>query len=73
MYSDRSSALALGEGLIKGIKLMYSESRLPVNSKNLISAHQHSHVLQDKIDKEVEQSRIAGPFKIHPMPNFHIS
>ena len=52
---------------------MYSGPRLPVISKNLTSAHQHPLVLQDKIDKEVEQGRIAGPFKTPPMHNFHIS
>ena len=72
-YPDRLSALALGEGLLKGFRFMYSGLRLPVISKNLTSAHQHPLVLQDKIDKKVEQGRIAGPFKTPPMHNFHIS
>ena len=74
-YPDKSFVLALGEGLIKGLRLMYSGPRLPGNSKNLTSAHQHlhKHVLQDKIDKEVELRHIAGPFKTPPMHNFHIS
>ena len=74
-YPDRLSALALGEGLLKGFRLMYSGPRLPGNSKNLTSAHQHlhKHVLQDKIDKEVELRHIAGPFKTPLMHNFHIS
>ena len=52
---------------------MYSGPRLPVISKNLTSAYRHPLVLQDKIDKEVKQGRIAGPFKTPPMHNFHIS
>ena len=52
---------------------MYSGPWLPDISKKLISAHQHPHVLQNKIDKEVEQGRIEGPFKTLPMHNFHIS
>ena len=71
-YPDKSSALALDEGLIKGFKLMHSGSRLPVNAKHLTYAYQHTHFLQDKIDKDVEQSRVAGPFN-PPMYNFHIS
>ena len=43
-YPDRSSALALGEGLLKGFKLMYLGPRLPVNSKHFTCAHQHPHV-----------------------------
>lgn len=72
-YPDRSAALALGEGLINGFKLMYSGPRQPVVTNNLISANQHPKILQEKIDNEVREGRMSGPFKNPPMQNLHIS
>lgn len=59
--------------LTKGFKLKYSGPRLPVYTKNLTSAHEQPIVLQEKIDKEVIEGRMAGPFHTPPMHNLHIS
>lgn len=71
-YPDRLAALALSEGLTKGFKLKYLGPRVPVYNKNLTSAHENPKVLQEKIDKEVSNGRIAGPFHTPSMHNLHI-
>jgi hypothetical protein len=72
-YPDNSAAITLKEGLTNGFRLQYSRPRISVFCKNLISAFEHPHVLQDKIDKEVLEGRMAGPFDYPPVHNLHVS
>lgn len=72
-YPDREAAHTLREGLVNGFKLQYEGPRFPIFSSNLVSAKQHPNVLQEKIDKEITEGRMAGPFQSPPMLNFHVS
>lgn len=69
----KSSVHALTEGLVNGFRSQYTGHRLPVFSKNLLSAVRHSDILQEKIDKEVFEGRVAGRFQFSPMHNLHTS
>lgn len=40
---------------------------------NLVSATEHTEVLQEKIHKEVLEGRMAGPFDHPPLHNLHVS
>jgi len=47
-----------------------SVSYLPTNSK---SVNANKQIVHNKIQQEIQQNRIAGPFDIPPFPDFHIS
>ena len=41
--------------------------------QKIVSAHEHLKVLQDKLNKEVNEGRMSGPFPHPPMHNLHVS
>ena len=47
--------------------------RLPVQSKNLRSVSENPDLVQEKIFKEIDLGRVAGPFDYPPMPTFRVS
>ncbi|VDH92766.1 Hypothetical predicted protein [Mytilus galloprovincialis] len=47
--------------------------RLPTDSKNLKSAIERPDILLQKIKKEIDAGRVAGPFKFRPIPTLRIS
>lgn len=42
-------------------------------SKNLKSAFSHPEVVQEKINKEISEGRVAGPFDFPPFPTLRVS
>ena len=72
-YPNRKVAQELETGFKCGFKLMYSGIRQYRDCQNLKSAVERPEILQEKIDKEISQGRVAGPFKHLPMPNLQIS
>ena len=60
-------------GFIKGFPLYYVGPRIPPESKNLKSALIPPEITQQKIDREVAEGRVAGPFSFPPLPNLRIS
>lgn len=62
-YTNRDEANFLLHGLTLGFKLQYSGPRRPLFSKNLLSASENWEALQEKLDKEVQEGRMIGPFK----------
>ena len=54
-------------------KLPYSGPMSSSRAKNLKSAFQYMSALKEKISKEVELGRIAGPFSFPPLANFKMS
>lgn len=44
-----------------------------MKSKNLKSASENLKVVKEKIQVEIEAGRVAGPFRVPPFPNMHIS
>ena len=73
LYPLKNVAQELQEGLVLGFKLQYEGPRVDTDCKNLLSATQHSKELQDKIQKEINLGRIAGPYKIKPITNLRLS
>ena len=67
------SASILDFGFKHGFKLLYTGPRSSVFSNNLISANQHSDILEAKLFKEVGEGRMIGPFLDPPVPNLHVS
>lgn len=47
--------------------------RVPTNCRNLVSAEQQKGELAQKISKEIEAGRIAGPFDSRPLHNLRLS
>lgn len=60
-YLRRAAADVLCAGFLQGFFIPFCLSWSPYFSDNLRSARDHPQVLRDKILKEVELCRIAGP------------
>ena len=69
-HPDRDFIL---QGFINGFRLHYSGPREFSYSKNLKSCQEHENIVQQKIDKEIDAERIAGPFEHVPIHNLRIS
>lgn len=57
-YPDRKVAQLLAQGFEGGFLLNYHGPRIKVEFKNMKSAIQHSSVLAEKIEKEVDLGRV---------------
>ncbi len=53
--------------------LNYQGPRITTTAPNLGSAYENPDVVDDKLRKERELGRIAGPFDSPPFENLHIS
>ena len=53
--------------------MQYEGPRTSSNCRNLVSAYEHESELQEKISKELNLGRIAGPFLSRPLPNLKLS
>ncbi len=72
-YPFKEEAKELWEGFRYGFKILYTGPRLPIESKNLKSVKGHEDLVREKIKKELDLGRIAGPFKNPPMSTFRVS
>lgn len=70
---DRNALRFLEEGFTKGFSLKFKGTRSFRCSENLASASSNQIVLLQKIQKEIELNRIAGPFSTKPFENIQIS
>ena len=61
-FYDPNEANFLLNGFIKGFPHYYVGPRIPSESKNLKSALIRPEITQQKIDREVAEGRVAGPF-----------
>ena len=57
---------------VNGYFKNYVGSRLYVESRHLKSAYQLPEVVMHKINKEIVNGRIAGPFSIRPLENLSV-
>ena len=64
-FYDPNEAKILLNGSIKGFPRYYVGPRIPSESKNLKSALIRPEITQQKIDREVAEGRVVGPFLIH--------
>ena len=66
-------AIFLTEGLRNGFPLNYTGPRGARESPNLSSAKQHPNIMREKLIKEINRGRIAGPFSKKPFPTLQVS
>ena len=72
-YPLKEVAQELSDGFLKGFRLKYTGPRIHRESPNRLSAFQHTEALKDKIQKETNLGRIAGPFKFLSISNLQVS
>ena len=72
-YPNTEAAWQLHQGFRHGFPLHYKGARQEFNCTNLKSALQNQHIVKQKIQKEVQEGRVAGPFEHRPLPNLRIS
>ena len=73
VYGDEKSARLIRQGFKEGFRLGYEGPRMRRWADNLKSAKANRGVVQAKLDKEVSEGRMAGPFSDWPMQNLIIS
>lgn len=56
-----------------GFSINYTGPKVSTECNNLKSAVQNPKIVQQKIDKELKEQRIAGPFAEPPFPQFRVS
>lgn len=72
-YPKSQEADLLIRGFTKGLYIPLVNSSVSVFKGNLHSIEDNPDVAQEKLDKEVEFGRMAGPFSEPPLPNLRIS
>lgn len=60
-------------GFQEGFRIPFEGVRESRNSKNLKSIFGLEEVVKQKIEKEIKEGRVAGPFSEPPLPNLRIS
>ena len=58
---------------MNGVALGYDGPRGPREARNLVSAFQHTHVIDEELRKECLAGRIRGPFSERPIGNLKCS
>ena len=64
---DGKAAKLLRDCFRWGFRLHYDGPRVWRWADNLKSAKEHRDIVQTKLDKEVKEGRMAGPFREWPM------
>jgi hypothetical protein len=72
-YPVQPDAAELLHGFTHGFDLKFQGPRLPQRCHNLQSFSNNLQVGVQKVNKEVQAGRIAGPFNQPPFPNLHCS
>ena len=73
IYPKLSDAVLLRDGFINGFRLGYKGKRHGRESPNLKSVSQNPLRAIEKLTKEIDKKRIAGPFAVSPIPDLIIS
>lgn len=73
LYPDRVAGEKLYSGFQFGFSIHYEGPDTPFRAKNLKSANEHPNVVREKINKEVTEGRVAGPFSMPPFKSFRVS
>lgn len=72
-YPDRKAASLLEAGFRYGFRIPSEVPLVPRCLRNLRSAYEHPEVVGDKLLKEVQLGRMAGPFAAPPLGNLVVS
>ena len=60
------------DGFRNGFTLHYEDPRIAYEARNLRSALELPHIVQDKINKEILAGRVADPFLIRIISHFRV-
>ena len=72
-YPDKAAAALLLKGFSQGFSLEYLGAREPRDSECLPSATRQPMVVREKLRKEIDMGRMAGPFTVRPLPRLQCS
>ena len=61
------------DGFTNGFRIGFTGDRCPQSCIDLRFARQHPDIVQAKIQKEISEGRIEGPFDEVPLDNFKLS
>ncbi|KAM4036392.1 uncharacterized protein ACNLHF_015325 [Anomaloglossus baeobatrachus] len=72
-YPNKEAAAQLRFGFTFGFFIPFNFCRDPSFARNLKSAHEFHHVLLQKLESELAEGRIRGPFSSPPFFNLRVS
>lgn len=72
-YSNREAVSYLLQGFLNGFFIPYQGVCSFVMSRNLSSVQGMEHIVRAKLEKELSEGRILGPFAEHPVPDLRVS
>ena len=72
-YPNRQAAWAIKRGFRVGFRIGYKGNREARQANNHGSAQLRPDIVREKLLKEVQMGRVAGPFQNIPMPNLIVS
>ena len=72
-YPDKAAAALLLKGFSQGFSLEYLGARELRDSECLPSAARQPMVVREKLRKEIDMGRMAGPFTVHALPRLQRS
>ena len=72
-YPAAQDAKLLSDGFATGFSLQFKGPRVPRDAPCLSFASCQPRVVGEKIKREIELGRIAGPFQARPFPNLQCS
>ena len=72
-YPDQAASLVLKQGFKQGFSLSYQGPRESSTCRNLLSARKHPGIVREKLAKEIQLGRMAGPFVWPPLPDMRVS
>lgn len=71
-YPDQATASYLLQGFKFGFFIPFQGLRIPVMSENLWSVNGLGDIARAKLDKEVQEGRVLGPFAKPPVLNLRV-
>ena len=72
-YPNQAFVSKLIQSLTSGFDIGYNGPQDPLIAPNLLSASFHPEVVDDVLAKEVSENRIAGPYRLPPLPSMQCS
>lgn len=72
-YTDACAAACLRNGFRHGFPLNYEGPHTPTESRNIKSVASFPEIVHRKIEKELVEGRIAGPFDTRPIATLRVS
>ena len=72
-YPKREEAMILEKGFKKGFSIPFEGSREGFMAKNHSSVNNNPSIVRKKLEEEIKEGRVAGPFESIPMPNLRVS